>query len=91
MTTWHLLSSESVHRRFRCLLSHSFFRESTHIAILPWAHILVEKALREQEKLIQSHIEVLVSKLGSGIEGPGKGCIYIVRAFFIVRKPSCLP
>lgn len=40
---------------------------------------LVEKALREQEQLIQSHIDTLLSKLHEQIDGPSQGRVNIVR------------
>ena len=47
--------------------------------MVPLADTLVEKALREQEQLIQSHIETLLSKLHEQIDGPNQGRVNIVR------------
>ena len=47
--------------------------------MVPLADTLVEKALREQEQLIQSHIDTLLSKLHEQIDGPNQGRVNIVR------------
>lgn len=47
------------------------------------ADISVEKALREQGLLIQSHIDLLIAKLHAQISSPNNGVVNIVGSFII--------
>ncbi|KAI9875449.1 MAG: hypothetical protein M1830_008463 [Pleopsidium flavum] len=55
--------SDADHSRMRRLLAHAFS----------------EKALREQEPLITSYIDLLISKLHQQVQGPNEGKVDIVR------------
>lgn len=45
------------------------------------ADVSPDKALREQEPLIQSHIDLLIAKLHTQISSPNDGIVNMVSAF----------
>ena len=55
-------ANEQDHARFRRLLSNAFS----------------EKALRDQEPILQTYVNLLISKLHEQIDGPRKGVVDIV-------------
>jgi len=59
----HSTSDDATHSRQRRLLSHAFS----------------EKALREQEPLIKSYIDLLMKRLHEEVQGPSKGKVDLVR------------
>ena len=72
------------HMRFRVSFPDQCFR---------CADISAEKALREQEPLIQSHIELLLARLHAQISSPNKGVVNMVSSsgYNAWQNADCFP
>ena len=69
---------------------HMHFQIRSLDQYFPCANIPAEKALREQGFLIQSHLDLLITRLHERISSPNNGVVNVVGSFVIITPSKRL-